>query len=78
MPNLLTVSKSFLEWAQSLPDVVIPAGLESDMQEAITSSEAVEHTLAPDGACWWCEQASNPQNSSVTVCPFHKPAPQVA
>lgn len=50
MPNLLTVSKSFLEWAQSLPDVVIPAGLESDMQEAITSSEAVEHTLAPDGA----------------------------
>jgi hypothetical protein len=33
--NLLTTSKSFLEWAQSLPGVVIPAGLESDMKEAI-------------------------------------------
>jgi len=33
--NLLITSKIFLEWAQSLPNVVIPAGLESDMKEAI-------------------------------------------
>lgn len=39
---------------------------------------AAQQNAHTDGACWWCEQASNPQNSSVTVCPFHKPAPQVA
>ena len=44
MPNLVTTSKSFLEWAQSLPHVVIPAGLESDMQEAIAEADAAEHS----------------------------------
>lgn len=41
-------------------------------------NRAVEQNAHTDGACWWCEQAANPQNSSVTVCPFHKSAPQVA
>lgn len=50
MPKLLVISKSFLEWAQSLPDVVIPAGLESDMQEAIAEAEAAEHRVQSDGA----------------------------
>ena len=45
MPNLLTISKSFLEWAQTIPDVVIPAGLESDMQESIAEVEAVEQLV---------------------------------
>ena len=35
--KLETVSKNFLEWAQSLKYVVIPAGLESDMQDALKS-----------------------------------------
>jgi hypothetical protein len=49
MPNLVTISKSFLQWAQSLPHVVIPAGLESDMQEAIAEAEAevAEHGAHP-------------------------------
>ena len=42
MPNLVTTSRSFLEWVHSLPNVVIPAGLESDMQEAIEEGEAGE------------------------------------
>ena len=47
MPSLITTSKSFLEWAQSLPNVVIPAGLESDMQEAIAEAEAAEQSVEP-------------------------------
>lgn len=51
MPNLVTTSKRFLEWAQSLPYVVIPAGLESDMQEAIAKEEAAEQSVQLDSAC---------------------------
>jgi len=47
MPNLVTTSRSFLEWAQSLPNVVIPAGLESDMQDAIEEAEAAEQSVQP-------------------------------
>ena len=49
MSNLVTTSKRFLEWAQSLPHIVIPAGLESDMQEAIAQEEAAEQLGAGDG-----------------------------
>ena len=49
MPNLVTTSRSFLEWAQSLPNVVIPAGLESDMQEAIAEAEAAQPSVQSDG-----------------------------
>jgi hypothetical protein len=48
MPNLVTTSRSFLDWAQSLPNVVIPAGLESDMQEAIEEAEAAEQGVQAD------------------------------
>ena len=48
MPNLVTTSRSFLEWAQSLPNVVIPAGLESDMQDAIEEAEAAEQSVQAD------------------------------
>jgi len=58
MAKLLTVSKSFLEWAQSLPNVVIPAGLESDIQEAIAGAEAVEHYMQPTGR-WDCSTRRN-------------------
>lgn len=55
MANLLTTSKSFLEWAQSLPHVVIPAGLGSDMQEAIAETEAAEQERVPDAVyCTGC------------------------
>lgn len=47
MPSLVTTSKSFLEWAQSLHNIVIPAGLESDMQEAIAEAEAAEQSAHP-------------------------------
>lgn len=32
---------------------------------------AVEQTHVADGACAWCEQAADPNNKSVTACPFH-------
>jgi hypothetical protein len=68
MSNLLTISKSFLEWAQSLPDVVIPAGLESDMQEAIAKSEAVEHS--PAGQSDMCQSHTwNESHTGFRFCP---------
>jgi hypothetical protein len=48
MPELLTISKRFLEWAQALPETVIPAGLESDMQEAIAREESQLTRVAAD------------------------------
>jgi len=48
MDKLLNTSKRFLEWAQSLPETVIPAGLESDMQEAIREAEAVDDDVCPE------------------------------
>jgi len=83
MSNLITTSKSFLEWAQSLPHVVIPAGLESDMQEAIAEAErllacadaAASHGM-PEVAKWYSDKAAE-QNAHLTpltvqanvVCP---------
>lgn len=62
MSDLLTTSKRFLEWAQSLPDVVIPAGLESDIKEAIAEDysarnlsiivEAMQELRVSDCADW--------------------------
>ena len=28
---------------------------------------------APAESCWYCAQAANPNNHSVTACPFHSP-----
>jgi hypothetical protein len=42
MSNLVDVSARLLKWAQELPDVTIPAGLETDMREAIDRARALE------------------------------------
>lgn len=53
MNKLLVFSKELLEWAQSLPNVVIPAGLESDVQEAIAEVESAQPSVerTPDPEC---------------------------
>ena len=39
MMNLILSSQRLLDWAQSLPDIQIPAGLESDVVESIREAE---------------------------------------
>jgi len=68
MSNLLNTSKRFLEWAQSLPNVVVPAGLESDVQEAITEAEAAQHRMQSDGATWRCTKCGHENLNTLVAC----------
>lgn len=37
------------------------------LQSVVSASDEVEKNT-----CHWCEMAEDPNNTSVTVCPFHK------
>lgn len=68
MPNLLRESRRLLAWARSLPEVVIPAGLEDDLQEAIDVFQQI-----PVGKkCLRCEGFgivySNKQFNTCPIC----------
>ena len=39
MNNLILASQRLLDWAKSLPNIQIPAGLESDVVESIRDAE---------------------------------------
>ncbi len=41
LENLANMTVRLLRWTQQLPEVVIPAGLESDVQEAIIAAQAI-------------------------------------
>lgn len=44
----------------------------AQLSEIINAAQQNMHT---DAACHWCEMAADPNNRSVTVCPFHPAAP---
>lgn len=51
MNNLILASQRLLDWAKSLPNIQIPAGLESDVVESIRDAEieiAGDETMLDD------------------------------
>jgi hypothetical protein len=63
-----------IELRANSPDSPHVIYLEPQVLEALNRFAkrcAAQQSVQADGACSWCTQAADPNNHSVTACPFH-------